>query len=740
MTNLNKFWGAGMALATLIAFGAMPAHATNIKGAKHVDGPASASIQIDGVDFGDDSSAWANDGECDDPRFEGPGTAVELIEEDKARDATDCSTLYQAGEISLVPAPDEIVAGINFGDNTSEWANDGECDDPRFDGAGTDDILLDEDMARDANDCRTLFLSGDIIYLGDDPNMDSITLDGINFGDNTSEWANDLECDDPRFAGNGMAAELVAEDQGRDASDCLTLYQSGDIALAAVNTSPGGISPAPVDFGDDTSSWANDGECDDPRFEGPGSADLLLEEDLGRDATDCSALFAAGQITLIDQGGGTSQVVDGFDFGDDTSSWANDGECDDPRFEGPGTAGLLLDDDLGRDATDCRTLFASGDITIIDGADGIGPVMIDFGTDESRWNNDGECDDPRFFGEGMAAKLILEDLGRDATDCRTLFDANQIFLTDAVNFDFGTDDSRWANDGECDDPRFIGEGMAVKLDPLDFARDASDCQAAFEAGTVEYAGGFLTMASNNNTATAAIDFGDDTSAWSNDGECDDPRFAGPGVAATLLDDDLGRDATDCRALFDAGEIYLISTGGGGGIDPASGIDFGDNTSDYANNNECDDPRFAGSGVAGVLLDEDLGRDADDCFALYNAGQIGLLADFFISFGDDSGEWANDEECDDPRFAGKAMADPLTDGNIERDASDCRAAFELGKIYLIADGPVDFGDNSSEWSDDNECDDPRFAGPGSSGSPLEENLMRDANDCRTLYRTSQIYLK
>ncbi|HHG89741.1 MAG TPA: hypothetical protein ENJ90_04575, partial [Devosia sp.] len=188
---------------------------------------------------------------------------------------------------------------------------------------------------------------------------------------------------------------------------------------------------------------------------------------------------------------------------------------------------------------------------------------------------------------------------------------------------------------------------------------------------------------SNNAATAAIDFGDDTSSWSNDGECDDPRFEGPGTADLLLDEDMGRDATDCRTLFEAGEVCLSSNDGsnGGGIDPASGIDFGDNSSDYANNNECDDPRFAGPGVAGVLLDEDLGRDANDCLALYHSGEIGLLEDFFISFGDDSGEWANDNECDDPRFAGKAMASDLFDENIERDASDCRAAFEAGKIYL-----------------------------------------------------------
>ena len=35
------------------------------------------------VDFGDDASRWANDGECDDPRFEGNGMAPALINEDR---------------------------------------------------------------------------------------------------------------------------------------------------------------------------------------------------------------------------------------------------------------------------------------------------------------------------------------------------------------------------------------------------------------------------------------------------------------------------------------------------------------------------------------------------------------------------------------------------------------------------------------------------------------------------------
>lgn len=54
----------------------------------------------------------------------------------------------------------------------------------------------------------------------------------------------------------------------------------------------------------------------------------------------------------------------------------------------------------------------------------------------------------------------------------------------------------------------------------------------------------------------AVAFGDDSSAWANDGECDDPRFEGRGMAATLVADDLGHDATDCRRLYEAGDIRL----------------------------------------------------------------------------------------------------------------------------------------------------------------------------------------
>ena len=118
---------------------------------------------------------------------------------------------------------------------------------------------------------------------------------------------------------------------------------------------------AQPDFGDNTSRWANDGECDDPRFEGAGAADTLLDEDRGHDAADCRTLFNAGRITLRRPAVSATPAVD---FGDDSSEWARDGECDDPRFQGDGSAETLLDADAYRDATDCRTLLGQGRISL----------------------------------------------------------------------------------------------------------------------------------------------------------------------------------------------------------------------------------------------------------------------------------------------------------------------------------------------------------------------------------------
>ena len=117
-----------------------------------------------------------------------------------------------------------------------------------------------------------------------------------------------------------------------------------------------------VVFGDDSGDWSNDGECDDPRFEGPGmTLTPLLHDDVLRDASDCRNAYEKGALSLrgVDADGR-------IDFGDDNGEWANDGECDDMRFEGPGmTLTILLFDDIMHDASDCRDAYKAGRLRLV---------------------------------------------------------------------------------------------------------------------------------------------------------------------------------------------------------------------------------------------------------------------------------------------------------------------------------------------------------------------------------------
>ncbi|SIT85610.1 hypothetical protein SAMN05421665_2100 [Yoonia rosea] len=119
----------------------------------------------------------------------------------------------------------------------------------------------------------------------------------INFGDDSSQWANDGECDDGRFTGPGLTSTpLLQEDVLADATDCRTAYEAGNLRLAGVS------SDGTIDFGNDAGEWSNDNECDDMRFEGPGMTTTpLLQDDIMRDATDCRRAFEAGQLKLAGQ-------------------------------------------------------------------------------------------------------------------------------------------------------------------------------------------------------------------------------------------------------------------------------------------------------------------------------------------------------------------------------------------------------------------------------------------------------
>ncbi len=196
------------------------------------------------------------------------------------------------------PSP-VLAQDIDFGDDSSEFARDGECDDSRFEGSGmTDTLLLDSDVGHDATDCRIAFRQGRIVLKSivtkARPEGIDLPIEAIDFGNNESEFARDGECDDPRFVGEGMAGDLLSDSIGKDMTDCRSAFANNSVQLNALFADP--TEESPINYGTDTANFANDGECDDIRFTGDYTSDMVfLVEDIGADATDCRAAVESGK-------------------------------------------------------------------------------------------------------------------------------------------------------------------------------------------------------------------------------------------------------------------------------------------------------------------------------------------------------------------------------------------------------------------------------------------------------------
>ena len=197
------------------------------------------------IEFGDDSGDWANDGECDDPRFEGPGAASFTSESSEMHDANDCRSMYEAGRVTLVPGTGVVGAASS---SSSQPTGNSRSNEPAA------------------------------------PPEDSYTI-GVPRGDINGA----TQSDGSIYASGTVYGEAInAGDRGLSFMPDTTSY------------APTPTRPEPeIDFGDDSSVFANDGECDDPRFEGEGMAFASFDEYLARDASDCRTAFEAGTITLI---------------------------------------------------------------------------------------------------------------------------------------------------------------------------------------------------------------------------------------------------------------------------------------------------------------------------------------------------------------------------------------------------------------------------------------------------------
>jgi hypothetical protein len=117
--------------------------------------------------------------------------------------------------------------------------------------------------------------------------------------------------------------------------------------------------------------------------------------------------------------------------------------------------------------------------------------------------------------------------------------------------------------------------------------------------------------------------GDDRGDYANDSECDGRRFAGEGMAASLDRSSVGRDATDCRAGYESGRLFLGDEAAAKAATSCDAIRWGDDSSEHSGGGVCDDPRFEGPAAANLLSDADSGRDAADCRSLCAYGLIHL---------------------------------------------------------------------------------------------------------------------
>ena len=264
--------------------------------------------------------------------------------------------------LMLVSGANAQDSEISYGNDNGEFAGNGVCDDRRFDGPGTAKTRGWSAVGTDAQDCVDAVKEGSAHLWTLQAGIAGTDVDSLNFGDNTSEYADDGACDDPRFEGHGVTERPVEENVGHDAGDCSRLWEFGAIFMRDIDFDalP---EPLPSDpfYGDDSGSYASDGECDDRRFVGEGMSAGLNWGETGRDATDCRSMVADGTVKAWDRAMATSKTIcSAIEWGSDSGDYANDGTCDDYRFEGLGTAGMISREYIEADATDCRKMCDYG--------------------------------------------------------------------------------------------------------------------------------------------------------------------------------------------------------------------------------------------------------------------------------------------------------------------------------------------------------------------------------------------
>ena len=385
------------------------------------------------IDFGETAEAYAGDGLCADPRFEGEGMAGDLAKAGRLADADDCRALYESGDIQL----------------EGTVASDEAAEDPAVESEADD---AGEAEAADESVSEEAAPVGEADAADETAPVEDAAGDETEAADETAETAEAVEADDAGVTGE--AAEAVEADAEETAEEVEAPVADGaaEAAEEEVEAEDAATGDAETDAGL-TTPEAVEAEATEDMGEVEAEAG-----DEASDAAEADQSETAGEENAAEEAGAgtvdTGTDADAIDFGDDESEFALDGECDDARFAGEGMTNTdLIAKDIGHDATDCRTGFESGalrlrgaddvdiDEAIIDPeevaaietepglATGIMFNGIDFGDDASKWANDGECDDPRFEGEGMTStRLLPEDAGHDATDCLGAWKTGKLML------------------------------------------------------------------------------------------------------------------------------------------------------------------------------------------------------------------------------------------------------------------------------------------------------------------------
>lgn len=174
------------------------------------------------------------------------------------------------------------VVSAQTPDNSCQWARDAVCDEARFGGGGA---------------CPTGTDTADCIAQAAALMARLTRAVRQQLGNDTCQYAHDLECDDARFGGTGACAA------GTDATDCRAAAAGGD----------------------DSCGYALDGECDEPGI-GTGLCPTASDQ------TDCAPVaFLAGRSN--------------------TCETAFNGICDEPGPGGTGTCAARSDtaDCVGRE-------------------------------------------------------------------------------------------------------------------------------------------------------------------------------------------------------------------------------------------------------------------------------------------------------------------------------------------------------------------------------------------------------